>query len=228
MAKPGGQPLRRILRHHPSPALVIACTALLIAMTGTGIAAVQATVPNNSVGSAQLKSNAVTAAKIASNAVTSAKIASNAVASAKIAGNAVTTAKVADGSLLKTDFKDGELPPAANAYARFLNGPISVPVSSTTLGSLTIPEAGSYVIWGKAYVTGLSNVITCRLVAGTDFDESQASPSTGAPATLAMVVVHTYTAPGSADFTCSGTIPGGAASFIKIAAIKVAALTNNG
>src|SRR5690349_25061089 len=50
--------------HAPSPAMVVASAALLIAFTGTSIAAVQATLPRNSVGTAQLKNNAVTAAKI--------------------------------------------------------------------------------------------------------------------------------------------------------------------
>lgn len=84
--------------HRPSPALVVACLALLLVLGGTGIAAV-ASVPNNSVGTAQLRNNAVTAPKIASNAVTSAKIPSNAVTASKIAANAVTNAKIANGAV---------------------------------------------------------------------------------------------------------------------------------
>lgn len=207
------------MRHRPSPALVIACAALLVALSGTSIAAVEATVPKNSVGSAQLKSNAVTAAKIASNAV----------AAAKIAGSAVNAAKVQDGTLTKADFKAGELPAPVNAFARFLNGPIAVPVSSTSLGTLTVPETGNYVLWAKAYLTtALSNAVTCRLEAGSDFDQSQATPASGAPAALSLMVAHNFTAAGSADFKCSGTVPGSSANFIKVSAIKVAALTNSG
>src|SRR3954462_13630643 len=84
----GGVLVSRIPRGRPSAALVVACLALLIALGGTSFAGVEAAVPNNSVGSSQLKSNAVVAAKIASNAVSGAKIASNAVSGAKIAGNA--------------------------------------------------------------------------------------------------------------------------------------------
>ena len=47
-----------------SPALVVACVALLVSLTGTGIAAVEQLVPRNSVGTAQLKKGAVTSAKI--------------------------------------------------------------------------------------------------------------------------------------------------------------------
>ena len=51
-------PIRR-----PSPAMVVACLALAVALGGTGIAAVNA-LPRNSVGTAQLQNNAVTSAKV--------------------------------------------------------------------------------------------------------------------------------------------------------------------
>lgn len=48
----------------PSPAMVVACIALAIALGGTGVAAVTATLPRNSVGTAQLQNNSVTSAKV--------------------------------------------------------------------------------------------------------------------------------------------------------------------
>ncbi len=48
----------------PSPAMIIACLALAVSLGGTGVAAVNAVLPNNSVGTAQLKNNAVTSAKV--------------------------------------------------------------------------------------------------------------------------------------------------------------------
>ena len=47
----------------PSPAMIVACIALLVALSGTGIAAVNA-LPRNSVGNAQLQSNSVTSIKV--------------------------------------------------------------------------------------------------------------------------------------------------------------------
>ena len=47
----------------PSPALVIACVALVFALAGTGYATVLQ-VPRNSVGTPQLKNSAVTSAKV--------------------------------------------------------------------------------------------------------------------------------------------------------------------
>ena len=52
----------RLLRHRPSPALVIACVALLLALGGVSWAATA--LPRNSVGTAQLRNNAVTSSKV--------------------------------------------------------------------------------------------------------------------------------------------------------------------
>ena len=80
--------LRRVLRVRPSPAMVVASVALLVAMAGTGVAA--SGLPIASVGSPQLRTGAVT--------------------SPKIAANAVTSAKVANGSLSRADFATGQVP----------------------------------------------------------------------------------------------------------------------
>ena len=47
----------------PSPALVVACLALAVALSG-GAYAVSTALPRNSVGTAQLKANAVNSAKV--------------------------------------------------------------------------------------------------------------------------------------------------------------------
>ena len=60
---------RRVL----TPANVIACTALFVALGGTGWAG--QVIGRGAVGSTQLKSNAVTSSKIANGAVTKAKLA---------------------------------------------------------------------------------------------------------------------------------------------------------
>jgi hypothetical protein len=80
--------MRRILRRRPSPALVIACLALGVALGGTSYATVLQ-VPRNSVGAPQLRSSAVTTPKLARNAVTS--------------------AKVRNGTLVRADFARGAL-----------------------------------------------------------------------------------------------------------------------
>lgn len=95
----------RLLSRRPSPAMIVACLALLVALTGTSVAAVSQLVPRNSVGPAQIRSNAVTRPKIRNNAVNS--------------------AKVANQSLLAVDFAVGQIPagPAGPAGAAGPAGP---------------------------------------------------------------------------------------------------------
>jgi hypothetical protein len=77
-----------VIRKLPSPAMLVACVALVVALGGVSYAA--AVLPKNSVGTAQLKKKAVTAPKLKKNAVTG--------------------AKVKDRSLMAADFKAGQLP----------------------------------------------------------------------------------------------------------------------
>jgi hypothetical protein len=228
----------RKLFGRPSPAMVVACIALLVALGGTSFAAVSqlasnsvgtAQLKNNAVSTPKIKNNAVTAPKIASNAVAAAKIASNAVTAAKIAANAVTSAKVADGSLTAADLAAGAIPAPSNAFARFNNGPVLVPATIAELANLSIPQPGSYVISAKAVIAG-AGTVTCRLEAAADVDESQTNVGASSPATISNLVVHTFAAAGSVSFRCGrvDALLAANATFIKIAAISVGNLTNTG
>ncbi len=65
--------MRRFIRR-PSAAMVVACSALLVALGGTSVAAVSQFVPRNSVGTVQLKDNAVATTKLRNNSITSLKV----------------------------------------------------------------------------------------------------------------------------------------------------------
>ena len=65
--------MRKLMRR-PSPAMIVACLALLVALSGTGVAAVSV-VARNSVGTLQLRDDAVSRPKIRNNAINSAKVA---------------------------------------------------------------------------------------------------------------------------------------------------------
>jgi hypothetical protein len=75
--------MAQLRKYRPTPAMVVACTALFVALGGTGVAVVTAQAPRNSVGTASLQNSAV------------------------------TSAKVKNFSLLRTDFKRGQLPAGA-------------------------------------------------------------------------------------------------------------------
>lgn len=97
----------------PSPALVVASLALVVALGGTSYAA--AKLAANSVGARELKANAVTSAKIAPGGVRGADIAAAAVSGAKLADGAVAFGKIADGAVGPAKLADGAVGPLALA-----------------------------------------------------------------------------------------------------------------
>jgi hypothetical protein len=113
--------MRKLLRR-PSPAMVVASLALLVALGGTSMAAATQ-LARNSVGTPQLKDAAVS--------------------NPKIKNNAVNSAKVANKSLLRSDFAPGQLPagptgpqgPAGPTGAAGAAGPAGV------IGAITVRQA---------------------------------------------------------------------------------------
>ena len=129
--------MQRLLRHRPSPAMVVACVALIVALGGTGVAAVNALAPN-SVGPVQLKAGAVT--------------------KPKLRNNAVTGVKVLNHSLTAVDFVAGSLP-------RGPVGPAGPAGPAGTVGPITVRQDGVVVAGGTgaqvqdgAYSTGTVSV----------------------------------------------------------------------
>jgi hypothetical protein len=72
--------------HVPSPAMIVACVALFVALGGTSYAAVM--LPAGSVGTKQLKKNAVTGAKVKNGSLTGADIAVSTLGKVPSAANA--------------------------------------------------------------------------------------------------------------------------------------------
>jgi hypothetical protein len=64
--------MQKLIRRLPSPAMVVACIALAVALGGTSYAATR--LPANSVGTKQLKLGAVTGVKVKRDSLTGAQI----------------------------------------------------------------------------------------------------------------------------------------------------------
>jgi hypothetical protein len=94
--------MKHLVRLRPSPAMVVACIALTVALGGTSYAAIK--LPKNSVGTKQLKRNAVTSPKVKNDAITGADVLESSLAQVPSAATAVTAAPsgVASGSLAGT------------------------------------------------------------------------------------------------------------------------------
>jgi len=150
----------RLIRHRPSPAMVVACLALLIALTGTSVAAVQALAPN-SVGTPQLKPNAVTAVKIKNGNVTA----------AKLARNSVTSSTVLDKSLTANDF-GGALPAGPTGPP----GPTGAAGPAGTIGPIVVRQAGVVVQGGVAHNSQYS---TATVSVNCNANEKAISAGTG-------------------------------------------------
>lgn len=215
--------MRLIKSFRPSPAMVLACLALTAALTGTGIAAVKALAPVNSVGSAQVINGSLARGDFRAGALPAGPRGFRGLPGARGATGA-TGAPGATGPA-GTAGAAGAAGPS-DAYSRFLNGPIAIPAALTTLTTLTIPQAGNYVVWAKTYIAGGGAITLCRLIAGGDTDDAQTYGSNGLPGSLALNVTHNYAAAGTADLQCSGA--GQTANFIKITAIRIGNLTNTG
>jgi hypothetical protein len=143
--------MRRILRsgllgRRPSPAMIVACLALLIALGGTSVAAVSQ-LTRNSVGPLQLKNGAVT--------------------NPKIRNNAVTSAKVRNRSLLRSDFAPGQLPagPTGPQGPAGAAGPAGPAGPAGGIGAITVRSQAQPIadttdndeVYGTAEVSALCN-----------------------------------------------------------------------
>ena len=114
--------LAYVIRHRPSPAMVVACTALAVALGGTGYAALK--LPRNSVGTKQLKNSAVTNRKLARGAVTG----------AKVARNSLTGVQVNEATL-------GTVSSATHATSADTAANATSATTATTAQNLAAPEA---------------------------------------------------------------------------------------
>ena len=91
--------MKRIVKRLPSPAMVVACIALAVALGGTSYAAIK--LPRNSVGTSQLRKNAVVATKLSARSVGPQKLQNNAVTTRAVKDNQLTGAKIVESSLSK-------------------------------------------------------------------------------------------------------------------------------
>jgi hypothetical protein len=168
------KPLRRIL---PSPAMVVACIALTVALGGTSYAAIK--LPRNSVGTKQLKKNAVTTLKVKNNAITS----------PKVKNNAITGADVLESSL-------GQVPSAATAAPSGAAGgslagtypaPTLAPNAVTAAAVLDAAQATGLRKADIGAVTTTANVDPPNIAAGSCSSDSVPIPGA---VTNDVVVAH--------------------------------------
>lgn len=140
--------MRRLARHRPSPAMIVAVIALFVSLSGASYAALKF----NSVGPKQIRKNAVRSPKVKDNTLQGIDLRDGTVALVDMGSNSVDGSKVVDGSLTGADVKAGT----------FLGGTITVQRVDKELpdgGSVGIEAAcpaGATVIGGGATVAASS------------------------------------------------------------------------
>jgi hypothetical protein len=117
------------LKTHLSPATVISCIALFIALSGAAFAA-KATIGKKAVKTRNLANGAVTTLKLRGSAVTTLKLANAAVSGPKIAPGAVGSSHLASGAVRSTALgggvvTTGKLKDGAVATDKLANGAVT-------------------------------------------------------------------------------------------------------
>jgi hypothetical protein len=236
----------------PSGAMIVAFTALLIALAGSAWAAGLA---KNSVKSKQIKDGQVKTVDLAGDAVDAAKISGNAVGSAEIVDGSVGASELADGAATGAKIDESsldEVPSAAAADVAttagvagqirsvFRDGVVASPagLGHFTITTLDVGEGPHFVIAKSSLEnTGAAPATpNCRLFrgGGADIDDLDVALATaGAQGDTAEVVLTmvTQVPPGGGviAFDCSNPLNFAgalAATKTKVTAVPAASLVN--
>jgi hypothetical protein len=176
----------------PSPALVIAVVALLMAMGGTGYAAFK--LPKNSVKAKQIATGAVGSSEVKNKSLKVADIST-------AAQNALKGQKGDKGDT-------GAVGPSSATEVFRDSGPADISGSGTTVATLSNLPPGAYAIHAKAEVfgSGTNQLARCQVNAEGDNDFSEATIGAGAggatSATLPVQVTHTFAGTGTVTLVC--------------------------
>ncbi len=184
-------------KFRPSPALVISCLALFLALAGSALAAKTASIGsrqivNGSIRTVDLRDNAVNSRKIAdatisaddlgTDSINSDEIAKDAVNSDEIAENAVTSSEVAPDSLTAGDLAPnsvGSSEVADQSLTADDLGPNSVGSSELQAGSVRASELGTIIQVSNS--TGIaansSGGVSVQCPAGTTVISGGAQPA---------------------------------------------------
>lgn len=131
-------------KFRPSPALVISCVALCLALVGTAVAAPglavrSAQIVNGTIRTADLGKDAVKSPKIADATVSSADLGTDSVGSDEIAKDAVNSDEIAKDAVKTDEIAD-------NAVASAEVAPDSLTAGDLALGSVTSSEIANQTI----------------------------------------------------------------------------------
>jgi hypothetical protein len=158
-------------RRRPSASLVISFIALVVAVTGTAVAA-------SKIGPNQLKANAVTSKKIKTGAVKSSDIGDGQVASVDLATGAVTADDIANGAITGAKVAAESLNDKNILdYEVIGNSPVKVTATEAGSEAAARTAAPENVLFTKGQLTIYAKCFRDTTGAGTVFGEIYARTS---------------------------------------------------
>jgi len=173
-------------KFRPSPALVISCVALFLALTGSALAAKASIgsrqIVNGSVRTVDLRDSAVSSPKIADATVTADDLGTDSVNSDEIAENAVASPEVAPDSLTAGDLGAASVTSSEVADQSLTQddlGPNSVGSSELQAGSIRSSELGPIIQVSNStpIAANTSGGVSVQCPAGTTVISGGAQPA---------------------------------------------------
>jgi hypothetical protein len=216
----------------PSAGLPIAVGALVLALGGTGYAAL-ALAPR-SVGTPQLRKNAVRSPKVVNGTLRLRDLST--AARTALTGSAGATGPPGDAGAAGTDGATGAAGPGGAADGSFVSNDASTALTNDSVNPVVVATmnvpAGSYTVVAKAVATFSPSAVvavTCQLVAEGDFDTSTVTVVGTTGTALALQVAHEFAAPGAAVLRCydaAGADPHAAVTLARVTAVRTSTLSN--
>jgi hypothetical protein len=232
--------LKSLMSRRPSAAIVISSAALFMSLGGVGYAAIS--IPDNSVGTAQLKKNAVSANKIKNEAVTYKKIRPGSVGlvrantgqlQVRVSGTCATGTAIGTINQVGKVTCNNALPPefgTTNNTAKLGSG-------ATTITSVALPANGSYLAFANPSVTVTPNAaapiqhdtVTCTLTVGSNTETRSVTidtPAGPSPDQTASFPLQASGPSGTSSVSCTSTTTGSGTGTTAAPTISVTSAIN--
>jgi hypothetical protein len=182
--------MQTLTKRLPSPAMVVACIALAVALGGTSYAAVR--LPANSVGTKQLKRGAVTGIKVKRNSLTGTQINESRLARVPSAATAAR-ATTADSAATANTATSATRAPVSRLDFR-QSTPVLIPTTGHVRASVNC-DTGLVATGGGAKVSNPDEtfVVDTNPVGKTGWEATAGALSSGATLTVYVICAEAAT-----------------------------------
>jgi hypothetical protein len=210
--------LHSLRRRRPSPAIIISSVALFMSLGGVGYAAIS--IPNNSVGSSQLKNNSVSYKKIQPGAVGIVR-ANTGQLQVRVSGTCGSGQAIATINQVGKVTCNNALPSEFGTT----NNTATVTATPATVTNVALPTGASYFALANPTATVTSGgtgqriTVSCTLTVGSNTETRSAVIVTdgtpGNPSTQSIPLQATGPS-GTGSVSCTGSVPTGTLPAVSV------------